>query len=156
MRNAYSGEVEPIRTALVDLRRVFQRKELTALWGAEGLDYGDLRLLDAVGVAIARHGGATVGDVAVRLGIDPSRASRQVARAVARGLVVRRATQRDARKVVLEVTPRGIRLQAKGSALTRARIAHAIATWSVSDRRRFARLFTAFATAMVGSNSPGS
>ena len=151
MRTAHSGEVEPIRVALVDLRRLFQRKELTALWGAAGLDYGDLRLLDAVGVAIARRGTATVGDVARLLGIDPSRASRQVARAVARDLLVRRAAQRDGRQVVLAITPRGTRLQAKGSALTRARIGDAIAAWPVSDRRRFADQLARFVTAMVGS-----
>lgn len=152
------AEVERIRTALVELRRLFQRKELTALWAAAAggdprLDYADLRLLDAVVVATERNretlGGATVGDVARLVGVDPSRASRHVARAVSRGLLVRRASQTDARQVVLEVTPKGARLQAKGSDLTRARIALAVGDWSASDRAAFERLFARFVGAMV-------
>jgi len=168
MRKAHNGdaEVERIRTALVELRRLFQRKELTALWAAAAggdprLDYGDLRLLDAVVVATQRGdgtkrggsatvgGGATVGEIAHLVGVDPSRASRHVARAVSRGLLVRRASQADARQVVLEVTPKGARLQAKGSDLTRARIALAVADWSGADRATFERLFARFVGAMV-------
>lgn len=160
MRKAHNdaAEVERIRTALVELRRLFQRKELTALWAAAAggdprLDYADLRLLDAVVVATDRNrdtvGGATVGDIARLVGVDPSRASRHVARAVSRGLLVRRASQSDARQVVLEVTPKGARLQAKGSDLTRARIALAVGDWSAADRAVFERLFARFVGAMV-------
>lgn len=165
MRKAHnSPEVEAIRVSLVELRRLFQRKELTALWAAAaggdpGLDYGDLRLLDAVVVATGRgtrtrgagagEAGATVGDVARLLGLDPSRASRAVARAVSRGLLRRRAAQGDARQVLLEVTPRGAKLQARGSDLTRARIALATAGWTAADRATFERLFARFVGAMV-------
>jgi DNA-binding MarR family transcriptional regulator len=141
--------IEAIRTSLVNLRRLFQRKELTELWAAAfgkdtQLDYSELRLLDAV------TDGATVGEIARRLGIDPSRASRQVARAVASGLLVRRAEQADGRKVILEVTRAGARLQQRGSNLTRARIALAVASWSAADRARFAQLFGRFADGMTG------
>jgi DNA-binding MarR family transcriptional regulator len=151
MRKAH---VEDIRVSLVELRRLFQRKELTALWakaagGDPDLDYSDIRLLDAVMVATERTGGATVGDVARLVGVDPSRASRHVARAVKRGLLRRAAAQGDARKVVLEVTPKGAALQAKGSDLTRARIALALAGWSDADRAAFERLFARFVSAMV-------
>jgi DNA-binding MarR family transcriptional regulator len=154
MRKAH---VEGIRVSLVELRRLFQRKELTALWakaagGDSRLDYGDLRLLDAV--VVAGDGRATVGDVARLVGVDPSRASRHVARAVSRGLLRRAAAQGDARKVVLEVTPKGAALQAKGSDLTRARIALALAGWSLSDQQKFDRLFRRFVTAMVSSPRP--
>jgi DNA-binding MarR family transcriptional regulator len=149
MRKAH---VEDIRVSLVELRRLFQRKELTALWakaagGDPRLDYGDLRLLDAV--IVAGDGRATVGDVARLVGVDPSRASRHVARAVSRGLLRRTASQGDARKVVLEVTPKGAALQAKGSDLTRARIALALAGWTLSDQQTFDRLFRRFVAAIV-------
>jgi DNA-binding MarR family transcriptional regulator len=149
MRKAH---VEDIRVSLVELRRLFQRKELTALWakaagGDPRLDYGDLRLLDAV--VVAGDGRATVGDVARLVGVDPSRASRHVSRAVSRGLLRRAAAQGDARKVVLEVTPKGAALQAKGSDLTRARIALALAGWSMSDQQTFDRLFRRFVSAIV-------
>ena len=163
MRKAHSGRrtngptVESIRVSLVELRRLFQRKELTELWaeaagGSSRLDYGELRLLDAIRVAESKcPDGATVGDLSRLLGVDPSRASRQVAGAVAKGLLQRRAAQRDGRKVLLEVTPRGAKLQARGSELTRARIGLALEAWSDADRARFAQLLTRFVGAIVSS-----
>src|SRR3954463_14600961 len=104
---AHNAQIERVREALVSLRRLFQRKELVAQWSAAfgraaQMDYGDLRLLDAVRSSTT-GAGATVGDVAVQLGIDPSRASRMTARAVKRGLLARHAAQGDGRKVVLRV-----------------------------------------------------
>jgi DNA-binding MarR family transcriptional regulator len=151
MRNARNKEtVEEIRRGLVGLRRLFQRKELAALWArrfgdAAPIDYGELRLLDA----IAMGAPATVGDVAERLGLDASRASRHVARAIARGLLVRRADAHDGRKVVLEVTRAGAALQRRGGDVTRARIADALAGWTVADRATLARLFGRFAADMA-------
>ncbi|HEY1816940.1 MAG TPA: MarR family transcriptional regulator [Kofleriaceae bacterium] len=145
MRSAHNQRAEAIRRSLVDLRRLFQRRELPALWGANALDYAEVRLLDAVHVAEP----ATVGDVARRLGIDPSRASRQVARAVKRGLLRRVAEQADARKVVLEVTSRGRAIQTRGSDLTRARIERAIARWTAAERAEFVDLFARFVAELV-------
>ena len=85
------ASVESIRHSLIALRRLFQRRELVQLWESafgerSQLDYTDLRLLDAVRVAQASDSaqGATVGELARLLGVDPSRASRQVAQAVAK------------------------------------------------------------------------
>jgi DNA-binding MarR family transcriptional regulator len=130
--------VEAIRHSVVALRRLFQRKELAQLWASafgrhSKLDYTELRLLDAV-----RAGGSTVGEVGRLLGVDASRASRQVAAAVKKGLLRRRAEQGDARKVVLEVTAAGVKLAEKGSQLTRDRIALALEGWSAAERQRFA------------------
>lgn len=149
-----AGSTESIRISLVELRRLFQRKELVELWSASGpipkLDYAELRLLDAIRVAQSRSAaGTTVGEIARLLGIDPSRASRQVAHAVASGLVRREAAQGDGRKVVLEVTARGARLQARGSDLTRNRIALAIDTWTAAERAQFAELFRRFVDCML-------
>ncbi len=158
MRKAHkseSGDVEAIRVSLVELRRLFQRKELAALWAqAAGrdlsLDYGELRLLDAVRVAQTRGAnGATVGDVSRLLGVDPSRASRQVAAAVASGSLERRAAQDDGRKVVLAITARGEKLRARGSELTRNRIDLALQDWSHAERDRFAKLLSRFVAAMT-------
>lgn len=143
MRHAH---IEEIRVSLVTLRRMFQRKELAALWaGDPELDYTELRLLDAVRIAQP----ATVGDIALRLGIDPSRASRQVKAAIARGLLRRGVDAQDGRKVVLEVTKAGAAVQQRGSELTRNRIAQALKGWSATDRARFAALFERFAGGMT-------
>jgi DNA-binding MarR family transcriptional regulator len=145
-------EIELIRAALVGLRRLFQHRELAQLWAAAfgkrtELDYGELRLLDAV--AIGDAGTASVGEIAIRLGIDPSRASRQVARAVRRGMLARRVAQADGRRVVLAVTRAGEALRRRGSELTRARIALALTGWSAADRARFATMFGRFSDGMV-------
>src|SRR5437667_7997621 len=110
--------VEQVRIALVELRRLFQRSELAKEWSAafgssSKLDYTELRLLDAVRGSTPRAGGddgATVGEVAERLGIDPSRASRLVARSVKRGVLTRHASAGDGRRVVLRVTAAGLKL----------------------------------------------
>jgi DNA-binding MarR family transcriptional regulator len=148
---ADSAEVESIRSSLVALRRLFQRRELAELWAhafgdRAALDYADLRLLDAVRVAQSSTSpeGASVGDVSRLLGVDPSRASRQVGGAVRKGLLKRHAAQADARKVVLVITAAGARLLAKGSEVSRSRIALALDAWTVADRRRLAGLLDRF------------
>jgi DNA-binding MarR family transcriptional regulator len=148
-------DAERIRGSLVALRRLFQRRDMVELWEAAfgrraRMDYGDLLLLDAVRVSQA--GGATVGAVSALLGIDPSRGSRTVAGAVRKGLLKRRAEQGDARKVVLEITPRGAKLQATGSDLTRARIALAVRKWTAAEREEFAALFARFVEGMLSVN----
>jgi DNA-binding MarR family transcriptional regulator len=143
MRKAH---IEQIRISLVTLRRMFQRKELAALWARNPeLDYTELRLLDAVRIAQP----TTVGEIAQRLGIDPSRASRQVKSAIERGLLRRGVDEQDGRKVVLEVTKAGAAVQQRGSELTRDRIAMAVEGWSTAEQQKFARLFERFATGMT-------
>ncbi|MFT3837401.1 MAG: MarR family winged helix-turn-helix transcriptional regulator [Myxococcaceae bacterium] len=153
MRKSSNAEVESIRESLVSLRRLFQRRDVTELWEAAfgrqtGLNYADLRLLDAVRVAESK-GGATVGAISRLVGVDPSRASRHVASAVGKGLLARRASQRDGRQVVLEVTAAGARLQAKGAELTRRRIALALERFPSGERARFAASFASFVAGML-------
>jgi DNA-binding MarR family transcriptional regulator len=145
--------VESVRRSLVALRRLFQRKELAQLWASafgrrSELDYSDLRLLDAVGVSSSEHG-ATVGEISRLLGVDPSRASRHVARAVRNGLLRRAVAQDDGRKVVLQVTAKGKQLQAKGSELTRARIGLALGGWRDAQQAEFAAQLARFVERIV-------
>lgn len=151
-----TASVESIRQSLIALRRLFQRRELVQLWASafgehSQLDYTDLRLLDAVRVAQSSDSaeGATVGALSRLLGVDPSRASRQVAQAVAKGLLRRQAAQGDARKVVLQITSRGAALQKKGSTLTRSRIALAIDGWSQTEQAQLAKLLSRFVERML-------
>jgi DNA-binding MarR family transcriptional regulator len=141
--------VEAIRRSLVTLRRLFQRQELPQLWEAavghrSHLDYAEVRLLDAVEVAQQRAGNATVGEVAVQLGVDPSRASRQVTKAITKGLLRRAAAQGDGRQVVLFITARGAAVLTKGHALTRSRIALAVDAWPAAERAKLAALLGRF------------
>lgn len=157
-RAAEAAEIESIRRSLVSLRRLFQRRELAQLWSEAfgrraDVDYTDLRLLDAVRVAARDDAepGATVGEVGRLLGLDPSRASRLVASGVRRGLLVRKASQGDARKVLLEITARGRVVAEKGSALTRSRIALALELGAFGDdeTKRLAVLLERFVGSLL-------
>ena len=153
---ALEGQVESIRRSMVGLRRLFQRKELAEVWASRfgphtPLDYTMLRLLDAVQVSRSREGGGetTVGEIARLLGVDASRASRLVASAVSQGLLERRASQADGRSIELRITPRGARLQAQGSEVTRARIALALEGWTDRERAELAELLGRFVQHML-------
>src|SRR5690606_30105623 len=95
-------------------RRRAARRELGQIALADlGIDL-DLQALDvlfAIEGAESEFGDAagetTVGTVAERLSIDPSRASRIVAEMVERGYARRGVSQADARRAVVTLTERG-------------------------------------------------
>jgi DNA-binding MarR family transcriptional regulator len=90
----------------------------------------------------------TVGDVAVRLGIDPSRASRVVAGAIGSGYLERYASQRDGRRICLRVTSAGREVIGHAHRARRDMIADLLTGWSAKDRADFARLLTRFTDAL--------
>jgi len=86
----------------------------------------------------------TVGTVAVRLNVDPSRASRMVAGAIRAGLATRIASQVDGRRAHLALTDDGRRALA---AVRRFRIvffSELMADWSDHDCAEFAKLLIKF------------
>jgi len=100
---------------------------------------------------------ATVGVVGERLAIDPSRASRVVAAAVAAGYVARVATATDGRRIGLVLTAAGRSLAETTRAYRAAWLGEAMAGWSAEERRRFAELFGRFVDglAQVGPDANG-
>lgn len=84
--------------ALADLGIDLDLQTLDVLFAIEGAEseFGD-----------AAAGETTVGTVAERLSIDPSRASRIVAEMVERGYARRGVSQADARRAVVTLTERG-------------------------------------------------
>lgn len=88
----------------------------------------------------------TVGLVAERLSIDPSRASRLVADIVERGYIRRVASQADSRRICLELTENGTALvqairQTKWNVFSAA-----LGKWSEEDLVTFARLLDRYST----------
>jgi len=82
----------------------------------------------------------TVGTIAERLGIDPSRASRLVSDVVDKGYIRRAASQSDSRRIVLEATEKGWQFgedfrRRKGEMLSRA-----LKTWTEEELVLFSRL----------------
>jgi DNA-binding MarR family transcriptional regulator len=90
------------------------------------------------------HDEVTVGLVAGRLGVDPSRASRLVAGAIRSGLLRRVASQEDGRRSRLELTELGHILADCGRRIRLELVAGAMAEWDATERAEFARLLERF------------
>jgi DNA-binding MarR family transcriptional regulator len=108
------------------------------------LDVADLDILAALEGCSTHSGEATVGFIAERLNVDPSRASRIVADAVDKGIVRRAASQSDSRRIVLELTDTG---RAHAQAIRRYKwkiFADALGEWPEEDLVTFAKLFQRF------------
>jgi len=88
--------------------------------------------------------GVTVGLVADRIGLDPSRASRMVTAAIQAGYVARIASQTDGRRIQLELTGAGRALAAKTHKYRQAYLGRAMANWTERDRAELARLLSRF------------
>nr|WP_319246858.1 MarR family transcriptional regulator [uncultured Celeribacter sp.] len=90
----------------------------------------------------------TIGMVAEVMAVDPSRASRIVSELVSRGFVERRASQEDARKSTLVVSPKG---QAFLGEFTRAKwtiMAQVFAGWEAEDIASFSDLFARYVSGL--------
>jgi DNA-binding MarR family transcriptional regulator len=95
-------------------------------------------------VADETCGEVTVGLVAQRLAIDPSRASRAVAAAIEAGYVTRLASQADGRRSVLALTEAGNKILNEAERFRRDWFDRVMGDWPAGDRVQFARLLTAF------------
>ena len=129
------------RMRLMTGRRLIGRLAIQSV--APDLELSHLDVLDAVR-RVEAEGEATVGAIAATLRIDPSRASRVVAEMVARNVLRRKASQADARRIVLVMTPLGQRLLGQIQAQKRALIADIVADWPPEDVDAFATLFDRF------------
>jgi DNA-binding MarR family transcriptional regulator len=137
-----------IDATMQKIRRSIAKREFVAAILKE-MDGGiDLQLLDVLGSVShwfpegPEDSGreVTVGAVAERVGIDPSRASRLVAELVDKGYIRRVASQTDSRRIVLEATEKGWAFgeefrRRKGETLIRA-----LRTWTDDELVTFSRL----------------
>jgi DNA-binding MarR family transcriptional regulator len=86
----------------------------------------------------------TVGTVAERLGVDPSRASRLVSDVIDLGYIRRAASQADARRIVLEPTDKGTALAAAFRQRKTAAMVRGLADWTEDELKIFAGLVERF------------
>lgn len=126
------------RMRLMTGRRVIARLAIQKL--APGLELTHLDVLDAVRRG-EFAGEVTVGVIADTLRIDPSRASRIVAEMVAKNVLRRKASQTDARRIVVVMTALGQRLVAELHALKQSVVESVVADWPAEDIAIFSRLF---------------
>ncbi|WP_245767894.1 MarR family winged helix-turn-helix transcriptional regulator [Stigmatella erecta] len=140
-----------IERAMVRLRRSFTRRAISRRVEREqGEPVAASRafVADALDQGPSEEGGVTVGEVAERLGIDPSRASRMVSEAIEAGDVVRVASQRDGRRSCLELTPQGRALAEAAGQHRRHFFVAVMEDWPAEERKQFARLLERFVTSL--------
>ncbi|WP_240506967.1 MarR family winged helix-turn-helix transcriptional regulator [Thermoactinospora rubra] len=141
-------DVAEIEAAVVALRRSQRRRALARLARDRGarpeLPEAVFELLDAVEAAEREGAAPTVTEAADALGVDQPRSSRLAAQALQSGLLRRVADQRDGRRSLLALTPRGREALARIREFRRGVIAEATAGWPAEDRAALARLLTRF------------
>ena len=138
--------VDAIERALVRIRRSQARRTLgrqASGLPAHAVDLNVVGAVDAVDEGPASPGKeVTVGVVAERLAVDPSRASRIVASAVQAGYLRRVASQADGRRIQLELTDAGHQLMDGVRQYRHQHFAKLLHDWTHSDRDELARLLT--------------
>ncbi|MBK8083074.1 MAG: winged helix-turn-helix transcriptional regulator [Devosia sp.] len=143
--------VAAIDAVMHKVRRSIQRRDFgRQMLERMGSDL-DIAHLDAIGAIAHNPVGndqpaeeVTVGLIAERLGIDPSRASRVSADIVERGYARRVASQTDARRICLELTPRGLRFVEAVRVSKWDLLSHALGKWDEKDLVTFAALLERF------------
>lgn len=144
--------VAAIDAVMGKVRRSIQRRDFGRLILARVDPSLEASHLDAIG-AIAHNpvfsdtaqDEVTVGVIAERLGIDPSRASRISAYIVERGYACRVASQRDARRICLKLTAKGERFVAAVRQTKWRIFAGSLAQWDEQELVTFAALLERFA-----------
>jgi DNA-binding MarR family transcriptional regulator len=151
--------VAAVERAMVRLRRSQTRRTLGRLATRaleRPVDLSLVGVVDAVEDGPERPGGeVTVGAVAERLGIDPSRASRLVAAAVRAGYLARVASQADGRRIGLELTATGEEIARGARRFRQATFGRGMADWSERERREFARLLNRFVDELARASRSG-
>src|SRR3569623_251619 len=131
------------------VRRSLAKREFVADLLKE-IDGGsiDLQLLDVMRAVSHWHPATpedadrevTVGTIAERLNIDPSRASRLVSDVVDKGYIRREASQSDSRRIVLVATEKGWAIGEEFRRRKGQMLARALKTWSEEELVLFNQL----------------
>ncbi|SMC96513.1 MarR family transcriptional regulator [Rhizobium sp. RU36D] len=106
----------------------------------------ELSHIDVIGIIrrLSQKQEVTIGAIAEQMHIDPSRGSRVVADLVRRGVLQRQASQEDARRTIVTLTPDGYRLLAQMEEVKMEAVASILADWPEQDMADFARLYERF------------
>lgn len=141
-----------IEQVMASLRRTMGRQDITRMSIDSlnlSLDPGHVDILHILGAyGRGEIEEVTVGDIATRMGVDPSRASRLVSEMVDRGIVRRLASQADSRRIALELTEAG---EAMGDQIRQYKwqvFAEAFLEWPEDELEQCANLFERYLETM--------
>jgi DNA-binding MarR family transcriptional regulator len=146
----YPSPEAAIERAILRIRRRQSRKSLSTLVRSGELSKMSLispallSVLDTVEELNDEAVPATTTAVATRMEIDQPRASRLVAKAVARGYLERRGDESDGRRSLLIFTEAGADFMAGVHRFRRRVVSNVLSEWPEEQRRLFASLLTEF------------
>ncbi|PFG43366.1 MarR family transcriptional regulator [Isoptericola jiangsuensis] len=134
-------DLRSLDQALIGLRRFLAAPQFLDDEG-RAVELSTLLVLDGL-----PEDGQSVRDVAARLAVAHSTASRFVTRAERAGTVARSSAQHDTRQVRVVATPEGRALADRATAFRLARLAHLLDGWSGEDVHTLAVSLSRFAAA---------
>ncbi|HQY32626.1 MarR family transcriptional regulator [Actinotalea sp.] len=139
MTTARSDDLVALDRALLGLRRFLESPAVLDDQGRR-IELSTLLVLDAVG-----EGAASVGDIADRLDVARSTASRLVVRAERVGMVARSASPQDARAVLVGPTDAGRALGRRAREFRLERLVALTGGWDAADVTALAGALRRFA-----------
>jgi DNA-binding MarR family transcriptional regulator len=122
----------------------FIRSQMRGHRGA-GLSVPQLRAL----LFVHRNEGASLGGLAEHLGLTPPSASKLVEELVGRGLLRRRPSSADRRRISLGISPEGSRILEAALEQTHRQLSRALAALAPSDLRTVSRAMEALRNAFA-------
>jgi DNA-binding MarR family transcriptional regulator len=131
-----------IGRAWIEMRRGAGARALRSyLFGTdEPLEQGQMDALDL----LARRDDRPMKELAARLRVDPSTATRSVQRLEAAGLVERYPSPEDGRVVLVRITPEGARRHTDVASRRATAMMHILSEFEPGDRARLADLLDRF------------
>lgn len=144
--------------ALIRLRRLWQipaGRHRTQPDGAVVPELSTVLVVEAIGHRQQNStGGVGIADVAARLSVAPSTASRLVDRAVRSGVVERNADHADPRRAALTLTGAGTTLLERSFEFRRGYLGQVLSGWNHRDVRTLATLLDRFADDVLSRGFP--
>lgn len=141
-----------IERSMLRVRRGMSRRTLGQLLTSQirpTISLAVLSVIDTVEQGADDDGDVvTVGTVAARMAVDPSRASRVVSEAIGQGYIRRVACQEDGRRTGLELTPAAGRVTRQAHTIRQEYYRRLMSGWSDDERIQFAELLSRFTAAM--------
>jgi DNA-binding MarR family transcriptional regulator len=124
VRDAPARDQDGIRSVVDGLRRIFRQLRLSAREAERGAGISSAQLF--VLLSLAQGSAASLNELADRTVTDQSSVSVVVKRLVARGMVARKASREDARRIELTLTAAGRRMLARCPEPTQVRLVSAL------------------------------
>jgi DNA-binding MarR family transcriptional regulator len=141
-------DLETLDRALVSLRRFLTAPPVLDDRG-QRVELSTLLVLDGLPLE-----GESIREVAARLDVTHSTASRLVTRAEEAGMTTRRRSRADSRETLVVPTSAGLDLAARATAFRLDRIASMVGDWAPADLHRFAEDLQRFARSYRAQELP--